>query len=274
MSDLENWLLGLKNRQLPEEVVLIVILWLIRDKGSISFEEIAEIVDDTTTRGYKIYSVITALWKLYTHQVINIAGLDIERTIPESTFRSLLRQPDSRAILFEATHELPFLQQTFRISLSALAAELIGSQNAVRAVPIFGKPLPRESYDFAQVFVAMPFADALTPVYENHILPVCKGLNLTCKRGDDFTSSGAIMHEVWSAIYHAKICIVDCTNRNPNVFYELGLAHTIGRPTVLIAQSFSDIPFDIRHLRTIIYDYAAGMEKFEQTLAQTLQQLR
>jgi hypothetical protein len=47
--------------------------------------------------------------------------------------------------------------------------------------------------------------------------------------------------------------VCDCTARNPNVFYEAGIAHTLGREVILITQSEHDIPFDLRHLRYIRY---------------------
>ena len=47
--------------------------------------------------------------------------------------------------------------------------------------------------------------------------------------------------------------ICDCSGRNPNVFYEIGIAHTLGREVILITQSEEDIPFDLRHLRYVKY---------------------
>ena len=61
------------------------------------------------------------------------------------------------------------------------------------------------------------------------------------------------MGDIWSAINAARIIVADCTGRNPNVMYEIGLAHAIGKYTILLAQSIRDVPFDLRHLRYIIY---------------------
>jgi hypothetical protein len=79
------------------------------------------------------------------------------------------------------------------------------------------------------------------------------------------------MGDVWSAINAAKVIVADCTGRNPNVMYEIGLAHAIGRHTILISQSIDDVPFDLRHLRVIVYDYTPrGMREFEMKLAETI----
>jgi nucleoside 2-deoxyribosyltransferase len=86
-----------------------------------------------------------------------------------------------------------------------------------------------------------------------------------------FTTLCLRISDVWDAINHAQVLIADCTDRNPNVFYELGVAHTLGKPVIQIAQSKDDIPFDVRHMRTIIYDSTqAGLRKFENVLESTL----
>lgn len=54
-------------------------------------------------------------------------------------------------------------------------------------------------------------------------------------------------------IDRSRIVVCDCTGRNPNVFYEAGIAHTLGREVILITQNGHDIPFDLRHLRYIPY---------------------
>jgi len=52
----------------------------------------------------------------------------------------------------------------------------------------------------------------------------------------------------------AKLILADLTGKNPNVFYELGLAHAITKPAILIAESIDDVPFDLRALRILEYD--------------------
>jgi hypothetical protein len=50
------------------------------------------------------------------------------------------------------------------------------------------------------------------------------------------------------------VLIAELTTKNPNVLYELGLAHALEKPVVLIASNEDDVPFDLRHIRVIIYD--------------------
>lgn len=157
------------------------------------------------------------------------------------------------------------------LRLSSVSQKEVSDEDMFNVQPSFGKPLALSSSEWAQVFVLMPFEERLKPLYSRHILGVTNSLNLSCKRGDDFFSAAAVINEIWSAIFYAQVCIADCTGRNPNVFYELGIAHTIGRPCILISQSIEDIPFDVRHIRSIIYEYTEmGMEQFEQALKKTL----
>lgn len=124
--------------------------------------------------------------------------------------------------------------------------------NFIKFDPLFGLPAALSQFK-ADVFVMMPFKPELKHVYDDCMKPAAQSLNLTINRGDDFFTKHTIMTDIWSAIYHCRLVIADCTGKNANVFYELGLAHTVGKPVVLIAQSGDDIPFDVQAHRYIIY---------------------
>lgn len=131
----------------------------------------------------------------------------------------------------------------------------------------FGIP-PIDSQYEADVFMVMPFKDKIREeVYRDHVAKRIMGLDLTIKRGDDFFSQNSIMQDIWGAINAADIIIADCTGRNPNVFYELGIAHTLGKRTIMITENEDDIPFDLRHLRYVKYEFTPrGMSNFETDL--------
>jgi len=158
---------------------------------------------------------------------------------------------------------LSFYLSTFAVKLEdALGVDLTST-------PIFGEP--KHSVAWPAVFVLMPFIPELRTVFDDHIKKAAKELGLSAARADDFFSIGSIMQDVWSAINYARVVIADCTQRNPNVFYEIGIAHTLGKETILISQDLKDIPFDLRHLRFIIYDPTPrGMTEFEEGLKSTL----
>jgi hypothetical protein len=120
-------------------------------------------------------------------------------------------------------------------------------------------------------FVLMPFKQEIKPVYEDHIKKVIVGLGLDCKRADDIFRNTAIIEDIWENINRARILIADLTDKNPNVFYEVGIAHTVGKNVILITQRIEDVPFDLHHLRHIQYEYTPrGMVVFEQRLKATV----
>jgi hypothetical protein len=62
------------------------------------------------------------------------------------------------------------------------------------------------------------------------------------------------VHDIWEFTQHAKVILADLTGKNPNVIYELGLGHASAKPVVLVTESVTDVPFDLRALRMIDYD--------------------
>ena len=160
------------------------------------------------------------------------------------------------------TDRLVELQSALGISISRTLEDR--DDKWLRICPIFGKP---SKIPLQDVFVLMPFLPEMLPIYTDHIKKVCNDLNIGCKRADDIFSSSRIIDDIWALIAHSKLLIADCTGRNPNVFYELGIAHTIGKQVIIITQDELDIPFDIRHIRYIKYRYTPlGMKEFESTL--------
>lgn len=121
-------------------------------------------------------------------------------------------------------------------------------------------------------FVLTPFRDSLNEVYQDHIKPAVEEFGLRCLRADDIYAVSSIMEDIWEHICRARVLVAELTERNPNVFYELGIAHTIGKSVILITQSMVDVPFDLRHHRVIPYvNTARGVESLREALLRTLQ---
>ncbi len=103
-------------------------------------------------------------------------------------------------------------------------------------------------------FVLMPFKDPFDTYFLSIIKPAVTAARLTALRGDSLFRPSPIMADIWQMIQNSKVLVADLTEKNANVFYELGLAHAIGKPVVLIADNIGDVPFDLQPLRVIIYD--------------------
>ena len=104
-------------------------------------------------------------------------------------------------------------------------------------------------------FVMQPFASPLGEYYEKIYRPAIEKAGLRPVRADaEIFATGKIMDQVWSGINAAKVLVAELTTRNPNVFYELGLAHAMKKPVVLVSAKEEDVPFDLQHIRVIYYD--------------------
>lgn len=163
--------------------------------------------------------------------------------------------------------------------ISELKARLTFAERRLKtmsAVTIVASPIwqgKRISTEADLCFVLMPFADIqdVQKVYQEHVKPTVEKCGMRCIRADDIYDVSGVMQSIWEAMNRSRVIIAEMTNRNPNVFYELGIAHTLGKPVVMITQSMGDIPFDLKHLRCIEYKYKPrAIERFQDTLVRTL----
>lgn len=122
-------------------------------------------------------------------------------------------------------------------------------------------------------FVLMPFSIELEPVYEavREALQA-PDVGFTCCRADELFGGDQIMVGVLREIARAQLIISDLTGRNPNVFYELGVAHMTkdAERVLLLTQRMEDVPFDIRAYRCILYTPdEAGLRTLREQVAAT-----
>jgi len=124
------------------------------------------------------------------------------------------------------------------------------------------------------VFFACPFSEPFDTIYRDHIVTGIDAAGWTVERADDVYTEGPVMEHVWQRINESSFVIADLTGRNPNVMYEVGIAHTVGRPVMLITQTVEDIPFDLRHLRYVVYENSfAGYATLVESMKAPLRRL-
>lgn len=126
-----------------------------------------------------------------------------------------------------------------------------------------------------RAFMVMPFSsEAVENAFNYVIKPVCESLKIDIRKADEIFSTNPIYDDIVTEIQRADIIIVDITGKNPNVFYELGMAHTLKQKQTIILTNddYSDAPFDISHFRMIKYkDTIKGKEDLSRTLENTLE---
>lgn len=121
-------------------------------------------------------------------------------------------------------------------------------------------------------FVLMPFVKEMEPIYSDHIKPVVESEGISCQRSDEIVGTNIITFDIWEKINRSRFIIADLTGKNPNVFYEIGLAHALGKEVILITQTMNDVPFDLKSLRCIVYSFTPrGMKELEATVVKTVQ---
>jgi len=153
---------------------------------------------------------------------------------------------------------------------SILAQPLAGSQLGLFAwgkAPVDFSQLGVSSAK-PQVFVAMQFGSPYDTLYKEVIYPRATDPGLNVIRIDEVAGPGIIFEDIKRQIAEAKIIIAEITAPNQNVYYELGYAHALNKPTILLAQRGKELPFDIRSYRVIFYDDSIGGKP---TLEQHLQ---
>ncbi|GAB2599014.1 hypothetical protein [Spirosoma areae] len=130
--------------------------------------------------------------------------------------------------------------------------------------------IPNKPVETNVLSVMMPFDSKFSGTY-SAIRNSCAKLGIDCRRADDIWDNSILIQDVFDLIFTSKAVITDFTDRNPNVFYETGVAHTLGKLVIPITQSVSDIPFDLRHHRALTYlPNAEGLLKLEKDLERKL----
>lgn len=133
--------------------------------------------------------------------------------------------------------------------------------------------IPKEAPDPKLIALMIPFAAEFEPVSAAIKEAACE-CGMTCKRAKDIWKNSEIIQDVFSLIYRARIVICDFSSKNPNVFYEAGIAHTLGRKVIPLAQNAQDIPFDlVQHRHLIYFPNEQGVENMKDELAKRIRTL-
>jgi hypothetical protein len=123
------------------------------------------------------------------------------------------------------------------------------------------------------VSVMMPFEVSFNKVHDA-VKAACKMSSLRSQRADDIWDEAEVIQDVFSLIYRSRVVVCDFSGRNPNVFYEAGIAHTLGKLVIPIVQNDADIPFDLRHIRFIKYlNNGEGRSALTQQVAEKLRSI-
>ena len=126
-----------------------------------------------------------------------------------------------------------------------------------------------------KAFIVMQFTEEYNQLYTEVIKPVCENYGLEVERADEFYTATPIIKDIVKSIKNASVIIAEITPDNPNVFYEVGYAHAIEKPTILLSDVNRDkLPFDVSGFRTLFYENTiAGKTKVERNLKKFLENI-
>jgi nucleoside 2-deoxyribosyltransferase len=126
-----------------------------------------------------------------------------------------------------------------------------------------------------KAFVVMQFSPEFNDLYRAVIEPQCTIHGFECVRADDIYNTGSLLADITRSIQESTVIIADITPNNPNVFYEVGYAHAINKPTILLSDRKRDkLPFDVSGFRTLFYDNSiAGKDVVQKSLAKHLENI-
>jgi hypothetical protein len=121
-------------------------------------------------------------------------------------------------------------------------------------------PTPKGSNGPGRIrcFIVMPFSQEWSDDVHRTLSAACASADVQPVRGDDVFTPTDILVDIWQSINGADFVIADITGRNPNVLYELGIAHTLAKPVLIISRNAADIPIDLSTRRVILYGQSAG----------------
>ncbi len=110
--------------------------------------------------------------------------------------------------------------------------------------------IPDKPQNEKLVAVMLPFRQMRT--FES-VKKVCDQQNLDCMKADDIWENSAFIQDIFDLIFTSRVVIADFTGKNPNLFYEVGVAHTLGKTVIPITQSIEHVPSDLGHHRALVY---------------------
>ena len=126
-----------------------------------------------------------------------------------------------------------------------------------------------------RAFIIMQFTNPYNSLYTEVIKPVSEKMGFDAIRADNIYKPGIILNDIIQEIVESDIIIAEITPENANVFYELGYAHALEKPTILLADKDKKLPFDIAGRRCIFYDNTIkGKSDVEENLKKHLESIK
>lgn len=245
--------------------------------ATVSFQEVDHrtgceiIIYHETATGFLITAGLGGGWNMFTVRQYDgktwtlHAGTGDRRNLkPDQKYRVQVRVVGSRIVVAVNGVDVVAVTLPYRIPESQVG---IWCQSHARVtVTDFAVKTQRP-----HAFVVMQFTSPYNEVYADVIRTICQEMGMDVIRADDEYGPGVIIADISRQIVESTVIVADITPVNPNVYYEVGYAHALGKPTVLIAEKGTKLPFDVSPFRTLFYENTInGKAKLEDGLRKHL----
>lgn len=134
-----------------------------------------------------------------------------------------------------------------------------------------------------EVFIITPIGkkgsttfEKFDAIFKSMIEPAVKSIdeNFEVTRADKVARPGSFVKDILDRLKNSYLVIANLTGMNPNVFYELGVRHTLSNRTIIITEDYSTIPSDLKEYRAIEYSAdITGIEHFKSELIKTINEI-
>ncbi|MDB4793005.1 hypothetical protein OAG75_00025 [bacterium] len=188
----------------------------------------------------------------------------------DKALRNLNRVLNRMKLQMFCNNGIPIIESSDGVVVSTSSVSIKSSNRLIFTPAVFQVPENPEPHEDL-VSVMMPFKSSFDIVFET-IQNSCSELQLRSSRVKDIWVQSQIIQDIFELILMSNVVIVDFTDANTNVFYEAGIAHTLGKEVIPIAQSIKhDVPFDLQSHRVIEYQNSReGLELLKLKLTRRL----
>lgn len=185
------------------------------------------------------------------YNTINKANLDEHRSYYEEMIHKLQIELSENERRWKDINHLIINGQTNKeIRTDQAAGTLFTTSGFFRNL---GIDIDQIKVEKKSIFVLTPFSDIETKTFDA-IKKVCGEVDLKCSRGDEVYRENNILSHIVESILKSNVIIANINGRNPNVFYELGICHALGKPVIVISKTKNDLPFDISAKNIVFYE--------------------
>ena len=164
-----------------------------------------------------------------------------------------LLHPDHFTGYQDTDHEKAVASVNESLKSYGLKINVDGQTKKAKLTPMYGVfHVPNKQPQDQLIAVMMPFRAEFDQTYDA-IKKACLSAGLSCLRADDIWENTTFIQDIFELLYCSRVVVVDFSGKNPNVMYETGVAHTLGKHVIPITQSIEDVPSDLRHHRVLKY---------------------